>query len=272
MSKIDDTERTLAFLRQDLLRNIVPLKMLAAHPDAIDIHYTNYGNETAVLLLFPTTAFAYDRQSYPEDELIALITVTKPALLQLLLPALPRDQRIIFKLADTTVQTALRQQLPLTRVTAFHSYTAPATHLYAPHPHVVESTTPDERLYPFFAAQGHERQDVEEYFAKEGHAFTRYENGHPVAACFTYQNFETVHEIGGVVTVPTERRKGYAKQVVESAVASLQRRGCIPRYQVHEINRPSIQLAEAIGLQRFVVIEHWRYSPPTDATEMTRQP
>ncbi len=272
MHRTTTIETALTFLRQDLLRNIVPLKMLAAHPEAIDIHYTNDSGEAGVLLLFPTNAFAYDRQSYPEDNLIALITVTKPTLVQSLLPALPRDQRIIFKLADEAVQATLIQQLPLARVTAFHSYTAAPAHQYTPHANIVESTTPDERLYPFFAAQGHERQDVAEYFAKEGHAFTRYEHGEPVAACFTYQNFESVHEIGGVVTVPTERRKGYAKQVVETAVASLQRRGCIPRYQVHEINGPSIQLAEAIGLQRFVVIEHWRYSPPTDATEMMHQP
>jgi predicted GNAT family acetyltransferase len=235
--------------------------MLAAHPEAIEIYYTQENNAAGLLLLFPTSTFAYDRQSYPDDAWIALLTVAQPALIQLLLPHLPRDQRIIFKLADETVQTALLHQLPLERVTAFRSYTAPATHPYTPHPTVVERTTPDERLYPFFAAQGHERQDVDAYFAKEGHAFTRYENNVPVAACFTYQNFETVHEIGGVLTIPTARRKGYAKQVVETAVASLQRRGCTPRYQVHEVNRPSIRLAEQIGLQLFVTIEHWRYTP-----------
>ncbi len=289
MSAIPTIQTALTFLRQDLLRNIVPLKMLAAHPEAIDIHFVHgnihndinndINNDIAkgVLLLFPTSTFVYDRQSYPNDDLIALITVSDLALIPSLLSALPRDRSVIFKVADEGVQAALRKQLPLERVTAFHSYTAPTSQLYphspyTPHPNVVESTTPDERLYPFFAAQGHERQDVEEYFAKEGHAFTRYENDRPVAACFTYQNFESVHEIGGVVTMPTERRKGYAKQVVETAVASLQRRGCIPRYQVHEINVPSIRLAEAIGLQRFVVIEHWRYLPPVSTTEMTRQP
>jgi hypothetical protein len=54
---------------------------------------------------------------------------------------------------------------------------------------------------------------------------------------------------------------GYAKQVVESAVASLQQRGYIPRYQVHEANLPSIALAQAIGLERFAIVDHWRYQP-----------
>jgi len=267
MKQKRQSEEALTFLRQDPLRNIVPLKMLAAYPAEIDLHYANSDDQSGVMLLFPTSTFTYDRQSYPDDALIALINVSAPTVIEAFLPILPRDRRIIFKLADEAVQIALSQQLPLTRVTAFQSYTTAADRSYCPHPDVVERTTPDERLYPFFAAQGHDRQDVAAYFAKEGHAFTRYGHQRPVATCFTYQNFETVHEIGGVVTVPTERRKGYAKQVVETALASLQQRGYTPRYQVHEENQPSIRLAEEIGLTCFVTIDHWRYAPVAGATE-----
>ncbi|HEU5100344.1 MAG TPA: hypothetical protein VFU22_15055 [Roseiflexaceae bacterium] len=39
-------------------------------------------------------------------------------------------------------------------------------------------------------------------------------------------------------------------------------RGGRPRYQVYEQNRPSIRLAEAIGLEPFVTVEHWLSESP----------
>ena len=66
-----------------------------------------------------------------------------------------------------------------------------------------------------------------------------------------------MHEIAGVYAIPSERRKGYARLLVESALHTLTLRQCIPRYQVHEDNHASIQLAEKIGLRRFVTMDHW---------------
>jgi GNAT superfamily N-acetyltransferase len=88
-------------------------------------------------------------------------------------------------------------------------------------------------------------------------AFTIYRDTAAVAACFAYPNFGSVYEIAGVYTIPSARRQGYARQLVESALHMLALRQCIPRYQVHEDNYASIRLAEAIGLRRFVTIEHW---------------
>ena len=49
---------------------------------------------------------------------------------------------------------------------------------------------------------------------------------------------------------------------VETALHALVRRGDVPRYQVHELNQPSIRLAEALGLERFATIEHWLAETP----------
>lgn len=262
-------EQTIAFLRQDRLRNVVPLKMLAAHAERIQIHFCRQANQIGVLLLFPTDTFAYDRQSYAAYDRIAIAVASHPAAVALMLPHLPRQESIVFKLADPQVHKALATQLPLTRVTGFISYTSsPDTYaawtdtVIANEETLTETMTPDARLYPLFAAQGHEPDDLDHYFREGvGRVFTRYVDEEPVAACFTYQNFEQIHEIGGVFTLPTERRKGYAKQVVSAALASLHARSLVPRYQVHEANRASIRLAEAIGLTPFVLTEHWAYRP-----------
>ena len=78
-----------------------------------------------------------------------------------------------------------------------------------------------------------------------------------IAACFAFRISETVWEIGGVYTVPAERRKGHARRLVQTALHVLTARGLTPRYQVEGDNLASIQLAEALGLWKFVTIKHW---------------
>lgn len=255
-------QEAIAFLKRDPLRNIVPLKMLTAYPSAIETHYHAAGDEAAALLLFPTNAFAYDRATYADLDLVVILAATTRRAAAALLPRIPTHKKLIFKLMDEEVRQFLAEALPLQRVTAFLSYTANDRQRFGAHPDVMVADQVEDRLYPLFANQGHDAAELNRYFAGgQARTFTLYQADEPVAACFTYQNFENIHEIGGVVTLPAERRKGYAQQVVATAVHSLLTRGCLPRYQVHEINHPSIALAEHIGLTRFVTVEHWRYVP-----------
>ncbi len=257
-----DQQKAIAFLGRDRLRNIVALKMLTAYPTAIQTVYQETAMDAAALLLFPTSAFPYDRATYPALDLVVLLSATTPTAAMTLLPYIPTDKKLIFKLMDEGIRQQLAGHFALQRVTAFLSYTAKVGENFRPHPDVAITDQVDERLYPMFAAQGHDRAELTHYFANgQARAFTLYKAGAPVAACFTYQNFETVHEIGGVFTLPDERRQGYAQKVVETAIHSLLTRNCQPRYQVHESNRPSIALAEHMGLTPFVAVEHWRYEP-----------
>ena len=236
--------------------------MLAAFPTAIQTIYQETAMDAAALLLFPTSAFPYDRATYPDLDWVVLLSATTPAAAITLLPHIPRDQKLIFKLMDAGIRERLAAHFSLQPITTFLSYTATVVEHFTPHPDVAVADQVEDRLYPIFAAQGHERAELTRYFATgQARTFTLYRAAAPVAACFTYQNFETVHEIGGVFTLPSERRKGYAQQVVETAVHSLLARNCLPRYQVHEDNHASIALAEQIGLTPFVAVEHWRHIP-----------
>ncbi|MEZ4867869.1 MAG: GNAT family N-acetyltransferase [Caldilineaceae bacterium] len=258
-----DQTQAITFLRRDPLRNIVLLKMLAAFPAAIETHYAEHGADVGVLLRFPTVTFAYDRHTYPDADSVVLIATTKPELAAELLTAVPRDRPLIFKLMDRGVQQLVAASFaPLQRVTAFMSYTATEAASFKPWSTVVVSAQVDECCYPLFAMQGYTRAEVDAYLADSGaRTFTLYQGQEAIAACFTYRNFEQIFEIGGVVTLPSERRKGHARKVVTTAVATLLQANAIPRYQVHETNQPSLALAEQIGLQPFATIEHWRYQP-----------
>ena len=262
MTHMTTQQAVITFLKQDALRNIVPLKMLTAHPDAIETHYHEADAEAAALLLFPTSAFAYDRATYGDLDLVVILAATTPAAATPLLPQIPQHKKLIFKLMDNGIRDLLAKSFTLQRVTAFLSFTATTPDQFCPHPAVAVANQVDTRLYSLFAQQGYSVDEVARFFADgQARTFARYEAGEAVAACFTYQNFARIHEIGGVYTLPTHRRQGYAQQAVVTAVHSLLSRGYWPRYQVHEINRPSIALAEQIGLTPFVTVTHWRYEP-----------
>lgn len=261
MTNTPTQQAVIAFLQRDALRNIVPLKMLTAHPAAIDTHYHEAGPEAAALLLFPTNTFAYDRATYGDLDLVVILVATTPAAATALLPLIPHRKKLIFKLMDGGIRDLLAETFALQRVTAFLSFTSTMLDQFPAHPAVVVADQVDERLYPLFAQQGYSVDELQRYVAGgQARTFARYAADEPVAACFTYQNFEQIHEIGGVYTLPTQRRQGYAQQAVVTAVHSLLSRGYWPRYQVHEINQPSIALAQQIGLTPFVTVEHWRYA------------
>jgi GNAT superfamily N-acetyltransferase len=248
----------LAFLRCDRMRNIVPLKMLAAHGAAIQSYFQRQDSEAGALLLFPTSLFAYDRQTYGERDLVVLLVADTPAIAQTLLAQLPRNQKLVFKLINEETRGIVAQHFPLTRARAFISYTTDKEIALTNQPQVRMTQQVDERLYAAYAAHGHTSAMIADYFADgEAWAFTLYQGELPVAACFTYSNFEEIHEVGGVLSLPSERRKGYAKLVVESALYALRQRGRQPRYQVDEANLPSIKLAESLGLRPFVTVTHW---------------
>lgn len=254
--------QALAYLQTDILRNIVALKMLKAFGPVIQSAYTEAGSSRGALLLLPTQAFSYDAQTYPDCDFTVLLSTSDPTATQRLLPQIPRDRRLIFKFIDPQDQQIVAQHLALRRTRAFFSYTSRPDSAFSPAADVIVSQAVDERCYPLYAQQGYSREEVDGYFAQgDAVSCTVYQEEQAVASCFAYLNFEPVWEIGGVYTLPTERRKGYGASVVTSALHALIQRGRVPRYQVHEANHASIGVAERLGLQRFVTMEHWVYEP-----------
>ena len=77
------------------------------------------------------------------------------------------------------------------------------------------------------------------------------------SACFAFENYGPVWEVGGVVTASAHRQRGLGARVVRTALAELARRELAPRYQVEEHNTASIALARSVGLVPFVTITHY---------------
>jgi predicted GNAT family acetyltransferase len=104
---------------------------------------------------------------------------------------------------------------------------------------------------------GYAAGEMKAYFDRGAFSCTVYKGDDPISTCFCFPNFGKVWEIAGVHTVQDHRRQGYARKVVETASSVLLGRDYMLRYQMHESNVPSIQLAESVGLERFLTTEHF---------------
>jgi ribosomal protein S18 acetylase RimI-like enzyme len=259
--------RAVEFLELDTFRNIVLLKTLSYYPEAACCHFHERPEAAGVLLLLQGGASFFDRQNYPGTEHVVFIAATEPAVVPELLQHVPRRERLLFKLMDPQHPIVVRTFFSLQRANAFISYTAPPGKAFAAADGVTASDMPDSGCLDLYAAMGHSRDELREYF-KSGMArsFTVYEDNKPLASCFTFPNYRGIHEIAGVYTDPGHRRRGLARKVVETALHYLAHAGFIARYQVQEDNGASLQLIESIGLRHVVTYEHWRHDPTMKET------
>lgn len=245
------------FLRRDQLRNIVPLKMLHDHPAEIACFYAEERGSAGALLLLPTHVSPFDRATYPDTDFVVLLATgdQQPAAL---LDRIPASKRLVFKLPGDAERALVERRFTLQRTTAYVSYTL-ASGAQPPHWNdVIVSDQLDERCLALYEQQGHGRAEVAHLFAV-GEAFscTCYRDDLPVASCLAFRNFEQIWEVGGLFTLPSERRQGLGRRLVETALHELAMRGLTPRYAVHEANQPSRRLAEAVGLRAFVTTTHF---------------
>lgn len=257
----------VSFLQQDALRHIVHLKMLALYGERMVCHFLERDGEKGCVLLLPTAVSDYDQRTYPHSQFVILAAATRPDLLHELALHIPTNQPLIFKLIGPEQTEVLGRSFPLQRLTAFVSYTdQPFTAVPMPGDVVVShALSPD--LLPLFAANGYSAETVAGYFARgQAVSFAVYgansEGGKTaVSACLAYHNYHNIWEIGALHTLPTARRQGHGQKTVAAAVHYLQANQLRPRYQFHESNHASQQLAAKLGLVPFLTTTHFACQP-----------
>ncbi len=238
----------LAYLEQNPLQNITALKMLYTYPESCTIHTLPDG----VLILLKPNAMPYDRETYPEATQIVLLYADSSQTAQRLLEFVPDKHPTIWKIVSETVTREVQNHFALTRERAFVSFTD--SQPYTADSDVRVSTSPSQTALAAYAELGHEQAWLEDLLNR-GLAFCCELEG---SVCFTFANYESIWEVGGVFTSPESRGQGLAARVVRTCIAELQRRGLRTRYQVHEDNLASIGLAKSVGLEQVCIITHWR--------------
>lgn len=259
MTSPDTIRDAVEALARDPLRHIVLLKHLLAHPEHVTVHRVSRSEGTATLVALDTSASPYDRETYPKAAVAAFIASDHPALTASLMSRVPRGVGIVFKLSRHADLAAVEAQFAVERRTAFVSFTSAGG--FERPAGVRLTTAPGDAAFRLFAEQGHDRAWLEPLL-RSGKAFAcaLERDGDTRSACFAFENYGPVWEVGGVVTAPSHRRKGLAALVVRMALAALAERGMAPRYQVEENNEASIGLARAVGLERFLTITHYEHA------------
>ena len=248
----------MAYLLRDTLKHIVHLKALAAYAQHIRSHYFSHGSAAGVLFVYPTKVTTYESVTYPQTQHVVLISSDSPSITERMLDHLPADCDFVLKLMNPDDKAVVARKFPLRRVTSFLSYTHSPAVSYFGSARVIVTRELDEKLLPFYRANGYERDEVEGYF-RSGVAIScaLHREDEPVSACMAYQNHGTIWEVCGLYTIKRARRNGYAREVVTTALSTLRALGHVPRYQMDEKNIASRQLAESLGLTRFLSTEHF---------------
>jgi GNAT superfamily N-acetyltransferase len=250
-------------LARDPLRHIVLLKQLLAYPEHARIYRVSGRQGVATLVVLDTSVSPYDRQAYPKAAVAAFVSSDHLELTALLMAHVPRGVGIVFKLSRDADLAAVEAHFTVTRRTAFVSFTSAGTSAgaFAPVPGVGITATPNDATFRLFETQGHDRAWLEPLLRSDkAFACVLKPDGEIQSACFAFENYGPVWEIGGVVTALSHRRKGLGAQVVRAALAQLSDRGLAPRYQVEADNEASIALARSVGLAPFVTIVHFAHA------------
>ncbi len=252
----ETVQDAISYLERDVLRNIVPLKMITAFPNATQVHHVSSALGQGVLVLLSASAFDYDRETYPTARFVALVSSDDAAITRELIEFVLHDEKIVFKLASDRDLEVIRARWNLERTRGFLSFTSESS--FTSDAGVGLTLEPSDAVFELFASQGHNRAWLGPLLiSNRAFACVLQQDGAPVSACFAFQNYGAVWEIGGVLTAPEFRGRGLAGRVVRTALAELEARGLTPRYQVIESNAASIRLAQSLGLTHFLSIEHW---------------
>ncbi len=252
-----DHRRALAWLRSDLLRHIVTLKMLQVGGRAVSCRGCEEADGWGLLSLFHTRVFEYDQQTYADRDWVVLLDGTSPTAKAKLLEELPTGALVV-KTYDPLVKEHLKRKFHAAPVRTFVSFTAAPDVAHSPRIwEIATSTTLEPEVAAMFAANGYVASELARHFADGARWFGIKHDGQFVSAGMVFRNFESVWEIGGVFTQPGSRRQGLARQIVAAALDYLGHAHLLPRYQVRADNFASNELARAAGLHEFLRMDHY---------------
>jgi ribosomal protein S18 acetylase RimI-like enzyme len=260
MRMITNTPQILRQLERDVLGNIVLLKHIRAFPNDTNAYLVKSGQGTATLVLLDAQAGDYDRKTYPEAAHVVLLSSADPTLTRTVLTCVPRGRSIVFKLSSDEDRDIVSETYAIARRTSILSFTSKVA-AFPADDQVSISKTATDQMFELFGTLDHSRDWLAPLLrADRAFACVLPSATEPRSVCFAFETYGPVWEIGGVVTSPSHRGRGLGTRVVRAAVAELKRRALLARYQVDEVNQPSIGLARAVGMTQFLTLTHYVHS------------
>ena len=248
--------KAIELLSNDVLKNLSTLKYLSIYKNHADIKIMEVSEDWAVMVTFPTNILSYDTATYPIARKAIFLNGTSEKLKHNLLTMFTPDNYIL-RLNEPLDLSDYRDRFTVTTGHAYVSFTCSVLNSL-PYETVIfpDSRLPQEAM-EMFGRNGYTPEDLAGYFKNGAQWFGLTFDGHLLSACFVFQNYSKIWEIAGVHTLEKERRHGYARTVVFSALKYLLERGLTPRYEAERDNQGSIRLARHLGMKEFLTIKHY---------------
>ncbi|MGE5614056.1 MAG: GNAT family N-acetyltransferase [Bacillota bacterium] len=251
--------RVKELLDTQRLIHVSHLKMLEEYENSIEFRLIEKENAWGGILLIPVASSSFDIAMYQEAKHIVYLAGSDEWIIHQLVKEIPSDKDLVFKIHNSALKDIVEKRFPLTWKKAYLSYTCHSLDEYENYLDVIRSTRIDKRLLPLWAKNGYSKSDIEKYFAKGASSFSIYKDNEPISTCLIFHNCYNIWEVGTVHTIESERGKGFAKKVVNAALNEILKSGNMPKYQVVHSNLPSIKLAESLGMQLFLKLEHYYF-------------
>jgi len=251
-------EKIINLLLTDEVSYLSHLKMIEQYGDKIIYKLIEKQNEWALSLLIPTCLSSFDIAAYPETTYIVYIAASGTNTSRDIVCELPTDCHLVFKVSKFREKESIKERFNPTFIKSFVSYSTdkPIINNYSS---VIFASKIDELLLPLWLENGYDRGDIENYFNKGANSFSVFSGNKPLSTCIIFSSSKNIWEIGAVRTISNERGKGFGKLVVGAAVNHIIKMGKKPNYQVMHANLSSIKLAESLGLQNILTLEHLYY-------------
>ncbi len=262
----NDWERAQTFFHTDPLKYLVHLKYMHLYGDSITCTFMERDSKVAALLRYPSKRVVWDATAYPMTEQVLLPAANDAGMARLLLNDMRQDglfeRSHVIKFSDAETEAVFKAALPLQFARSLTSYTSAPDARFERDPQVVIETQPNESHMAAFIDNGYSAEEIAADFAKGAVLFSLYDDHQKLlSSCMTYQNFDALWEVAGVHTANAARRKGYARRVVQTALAHVLEMGCIPRYHAEDVNTASHELVQGLGLKPCLHFKHYVYQP-----------
>ena len=253
-------KKSVEYLETDLFKHIATLKYLSLYHDRATVSFVEEAPQWAVSVMIPTDILAYDLVTYPEAKKAVFINGTSDKLKYNLLDSLPSDDYIL-RLNEALDLATLGNRFNISKGNSFISFFCSSPNDISTDSIVSANNTITDEAINLFVGNEYTEAEIRKYFGGGALWFGLIKDDEIKSICFIYYNYGDIWEIAGVHTLITERNKGYARIVINSALKYIFDRNCVPRYVTEYRNVNSVKLALGLGLKEFLRVNHFLLNP-----------